>query len=121
MSAELSGEVEVQTTTGTRNGVPVIIQTRTITINATENGVVRRELHVVETEQPLLPLLKAEQERRQAAQREAFNRAFERDLLRNRSGARPGDRPADRRDTVTPEYPSAFSLPRGVLLNHVMP
>ena len=87
MNAELKGEVEVQTTIGTRDGVPVIVQTKTVTVTETIDGVRRSELHVVETEQPLLPLLlKREQERRQAE----LNRAFE--YAVNPRGGRPGDR-----------------------------
>lgn len=93
---KVTGEVEEKTTLGMRNDIPVV-QTRTVTINSEENGVTRRELHVIETCQPLSP---SRNERR------TFGLA---DTMRKST---------DRRDTMTPEYPNAFNLPpHGVLTN----
>jgi hypothetical protein len=88
MNAELNGQVDVTTTIGTRDGVPVIVQTKTVSITETVDGVRRSELRVTETEQPLLPLLQREQERRQAE----LNRAFEYAVANRPRGSRPGDR-----------------------------
>lgn len=73
---EVKGGVEVQTTTGTRDGVPVIIQTRTTSVTIIENGVRRTEVRIVEVEQPLLPLLRAEIARREEAARRRFEDAI---------------------------------------------